>query len=459
MPQGRLGPRVIIAGTSSGVGKTTVTTAILSALHHAGLRVSPAKVGPDFIDPTYHELACGLRGRTLDTFLLGTEAIVPALFDLSRSAEITVIEGVMGLFDGTLMKRDGTGDNLGIDPKLTGGSTAEVAALTRTPVILILDATATSSSLAAVVEGFCNFSAQVKIAGVVINNYGKASHLELIKSSLKHLDIEIIGAIPRGSVPPWRSRHLGLIPAIEDPDGLRESIAFLEDRIGPLLDVSKIIEIAKSAPAMLVDYHTGEAISSPRTTIAVAGGPAFSFMYPENVRAFEAAGAQLAFFDPLKDASLPPGSKGLYVGGGFPEVFADKLSLNQPLIQEVKKAISDGLPTWAECGGLMWLSKRVDSAQMVGAISTHVTMGKHLTLGYARVSAICDNCLTKKDEVIYGHEFHYSQSFPAGTDLEYSTREGTKKEGFATPSLFASYLHIHLGSQQHLAERFVSKCS
>ncbi len=458
MPQGRLGPRVIIAGTSSGVGKTTVATAILSILHRDGVRVAPAKVGPDFIDPTYHELACGRRGRTLDTFLLGSQQIAPALLDLSQSADMTIIEGVMGLFDGTLMIRTGSQDNLGIDPKLTGGSTAEVAALTHSPVILILDATATSSSLGAVVEGFANFSQQVNISGLIINNYGSSSHLELVKASLKHLDIEIVGAIPRGAVPQWRSRHLGLIPVIEDFKGLEASVNALGSLMSPLLDIAKISEIARSAPAILVDYLEEE-VSSPRTTIAVAGGPAFSFLYPENISALEAAGANIAYFDPLKDVALPLGTKGLFVGGGFPEVYADKLSLNHPLNREVKKAIADGLPTWAECGGLMWLSHAVGSAQMVGAIPTYVTMGNRLTLGYAKANAIADNCLTSKDDVVFGHEFHYSQSSPTGADIDITTRDGTKKEGFTTASLFASYLHLHLGSQRHLAKRFVSKCT
>ena len=448
----------MIAGTSSGVGKTTVTTGILSALHHEGVRVAPAKVGPDFIDPTYHELACGIRGRTLDTFLLGRDAIAPALFDLSQNADITVIEGVMGLFDGTLMKRGDTDDGCGIDPKLTSGSTAEVAALTQTPVILILDATATSSSLAAVAEGFSNFSGQVHISGLVINNYGSESHLELVKSALKHLDIDIVGAIPRGAVPPWRSRHLGLVPAIEDPETLRSSIDALRNRIGSLIDLDKIREIARSASPMLVDYPETEA-SPPRTTIAVARGSAFSFMYPENVAALKKAGANIVYFDPLTDTAFPLGTKGLFIGGGFPEVFADKLSLNIPLNREARKAIDDGLPTWAECGGLMWLSKHVDTTRMVGAIPTDITMSKSLTLGYARASALHDNCLTRKDEIIYGHEFHYSRSAPTGSDINFTTREGSKTEGFATSSLFASYLHIHLGSQQHIAERFVAKCS
>lgn len=457
MAQGRLGPRVIIAGTSSGVGKTTVATTILSSLHHSGVRVAPAKVGPDFIDPTYHELACGRRGRTLDTFLLGKGAIAPALFDISRNADITIIEGVMGLFDGTLMKRDDPVGDLGIDTKLTSGSTAEVAALTQTPVILILDATATSSSLAAVVEGFSNFSTQVNIAGLVINNYGSASHLELIKSSMKHLNTEIVGAIPRGAVPSWRSRHLGLIPVIEDSDALALSIGKLRDHIGPLIDLDKIFQIAKSAPAITV-AHPQEKHLSPKTTIAVAGGRAFSFIYPENINALEKAGANIAYFDPLDDVALPEGTRGLFIGGGFPEIFSDRLSLNLPLNREVKKAIDAGLPTWAECGGLMWLSNRVDSAKMVGAIPTDITMSRHLTLGYAKANTTGNNCLSEKGEAIYGHEFHYSLSCPAGQDITLRTREGTKKEGFASESLFASYLHIHLGSQQQLADRFVSKC-
>lgn len=457
MPELSLGPRVIIAGTSSGVGKTTVTTAILSILNQQGVRVAPAKVGPDFIDPSYHDLACGVSGRTLDTFLLGRQAVPQALFELGKNSDISVIEGVMGLFDGTLMRRYDTDDDVLVDPKLAFGSTAEMAALTSTPVILVLDATATSSSLAAVVEGFANFSSSVVISGLVINNYGSKSHLDLIKASLTHVGVEIVGAIPRGAVPPWRSRHLGLIPVIEDRPALERSIALLRERLAPLLDIDKIVEIARSAPKQSVTCVEPEELP-PATTIAVAAGPAFSFIYPENLTALTRAGANLAFFDPLSDSALPTGAKGLYVGGGFPEVFAEKLSLNVPLNREVENAISGGLPTWAECGGLMWLSKSVDSSPMVGAVPTDVTMGKKLTLGYVKAHALSDSCLSEKGEPIYGHEFHYSQSNPKGDDMAFTTREGLKIEGFASSSLFVSYLHIHLGSQQQLAKRFVSRC-
>ncbi|MDA8270670.1 MAG: cobyrinate a,c-diamide synthase [Actinomycetota bacterium] len=458
MPRRHLGPRFLIAGTSSGVGKTTVTTALLSAFHHKGMCVAPAKVGPDFIDPTYHELACGKRGCTLDTFLLGKGAIAPALMQLSRDADLTIIEGVMGLFDGTLMRRAEPDRDLGIDPKLPSGSTAEVAALTQTPVILILDASATSSSLAAVVEGFSNFSRQITLAGLVINNYGSPSHLELIKTSLKHLDVEIVGAIPRGAVPPWRSRHLGLVPVIEDRQALELSIKTLTHRVAPLLDLDKILEIADSAPAVSITLPK-EVNPAPKTRIAVARGKAFSFVYPENLVVLEQSGAELAYFDPLTDTELPKGTRGLIAGGGFPEVFAEKLSKNLVLNNAVKLAITDGLPTWAECGGLMWLADAVDAVPMVGAIPTEITMTNRLTLGYVRANTYHDNCLTRKEEPVYGHEFHYSQSYPAGPDISFLSREGTKKQGFTSSTLFASYLHIHLGSQRLLAERFVSNCT
>lgn len=456
MATGLLGPRLIIAGTSSGVGKTTLATAIMSELSNMGLKVAPAKVGPDFIDPSYHELACGNKSHTLDTFLMGTKAIREALCRASYGTDIAVIEGVMGLFDGTLMLR--LDEQKVPNPRITRGSTAEVAALTKTPIVLIVDATATSSSLAAAVDGFSNYSKDIHIAGVVINNYGSKSHLELITTAMRQLPVEIIGAIPRGAVSSWRSRHLGLIPVIEERESLEESISNLRHSISGCLDMAKIIDIARSAPSEVVKY--ADRVSKPKVAeIAVARGKAFSFTYPENLEALELAGANIAFFDPMTDTELPKGVQGLYVGGGFPEIFAKELSLNVDLNHEIKEAILNGLPTWAECGGLMWLSESVDDSKMVGAIPAKIQMSKSLTMGYVRARAGTNNCLSNKDEVLYGHEFHYSNAFPTGDSISFETRTGSKTEGFATESLFASYLHIHLGSQQHLADKFVSKCS
>lgn len=457
MPFGQLGPRCIIAGTASGVGKTTVTTAVLSILHNLGIKVAPAKVGPDFIDPSYHELACGVRGRNLDTFLSGRHSIARSMLRLGSEVDITVVEGVMGLFDGTLMRRSDE-DYSGIDPRITPGSTAEIAALTGTPVILVLDATATSSSLAAIVEGFCNFSSDVEIRGIIVNNVGSTSHLELIKSSINAIGVKIIGAIPRGAIPTWRSRHLGLVPVVEDRASLEASIKNLRDKIDSMLDISEILAIAKGASPLTIEYQNDSYLPK-KTKIAVASGKAFSFLYPENVAALEKAGAEIEFFDPLNDTTLPPGISGLYIGGGFPEIFADRLTLNSELNTQVKKAVKDGLPTWAECGGLMWLSNRVDKSNMVGAVQAEISMTQKLTLGYAQAQPSANNCLSEVGGTIYGHEFHYSSSNPTGDGLTLLNREGTKQSGFTSPTLFASYLHVHLGTQQHLADRFVSKCN
>lgn len=458
MPIKTLGPRVIIAGTASGVGKTTVATTIMAALSSMGYHVAPAKVGPDFIDPSYHELACGLRSKTLDSFLLGQNAIRESLAIFSQHKDISIIEGVMGLYDGTLMSRfQPENINFELDPKITIGSTAEIAAITQTPVILVVDATATSSSLGAIVEGFINYSTQVNIQGIIINNFGSQSHLELIKKSLLQTNIEIVGTIRRGSVPTWRSRHLGLIPVIENKPELQQSIATLCSNIAPSIDLMKIVEIASSAPRIKV--QVSNPIKKPQTTtIAVASGKSFSFTYPENIEALINAGANVKFFDPLLDPTLPSGTSGLYLGGGFPEIYAKELSMNKYLNMDIHNAVVDGMPTWAECGGMMWLSQEVDGNKMVGALTNTVQMTNKLTLGYAVAKSISDNCLSERDTQIVGHEFHYSNSNPPGTSLHLSTRNGTKLEGFTTKSLFASYLHINLGSQQHLADRFIDHC-
>ncbi len=455
-PREHLSPRVIIAGTSSGVGKTTIATAIMASLAAKGLRVTPAKVGPDFIDPTYHELACGRRGTNLDTFLLGQHAVRDALLKASENSDISVIEGVMGLFDGSLMTRP---DNtIGLDPRILPGSTAEVAALTETPVILVVDATSTSSSLAATVEGFRNYSSQVKVMGVIINNYRTASHLELIKGGFKHLDLEILGAIPKGAFTSWNSRHLGLVPAVEDPETIRRSINVLVTEIGDRLDSEKIIQIAHSATPLRGNLRAKVGLPPTRTVIAVAAGAAFSFVYPENVDALKQAGAEIRFFDPLNDQKLPGGTKGLYIGGGFPEIFAERLSKNSTLSVEVSSAVRAGLPTWAECGGLIWLADYVGQVPMTAALPLRIVMTSRLTLGYVSATSRVNNCIAETGERLYGHEFHYSESSPRGDAVTFTTRNGTKREGFASSSLFASYLHVHLGSQKHLAERFVSCC-
>ena len=451
-----LGPRVLIAGTSSGVGKTTITTALMASLSSKGLKVAPAKVGPDFIDPTYHALACGRRGVNLDTFLLGRDAIPGTLLDASQGSDISVIEGVMGLYDGSLMSRTEISGDL--DPRITPGSTAEIAALTKTPIIIVADASSTSSSLAAVIEGFQRFSDQIEIFGVIINNYRSPSHLDLIKSGFKHVDVELLGAVPRAAFLSWKSRHLGLVPAVEDYEVAREAVDILESEVASRLDIERIAEIARSAPKVAATCRLRQ-VPSPRTVIAVANGPAFSFTYPENILALQTAGAEVRYFDPLTDTDLPEGTEGLYVGGGFPELFAKKLSQNMSLNVQVKNRIQSGLPTWAECGGLMWLAKAVDGVEMTGVLPTRIAMTAKLSLGYVVASPSIKSCVSDEGVTIYGHEFHYSKSSPPGVGILFKTRNGAKREGFVSSSLFASYLHVHLGSQQHLADRFVSACS
>ena len=453
-----LGPRIIVAGTSSGVGKTTIATALMTIMRSDDLSVAPAKVGPDFIDPLYHELAAGLRGRTLDTFLCKDSSIRSTLYQLSKDSDIAVIEGVMGLFDGTLMKREDA--SIEIDPKIPSGSTAEIAALTESPVLLVMDATAVSSSLAATLEGFINFSGSVNIAGVIINNLGSQSHLDLIKSAMKHIMVEIVGAIPRGAVEAWRSRHLGLIPTIERQEEIFNSLTSLSSAIKPHIELQKILQIARSAPLTTVSSSPtpGALRVTTRANIAIAAGKAFSFLYPENVGALEQAGAKVSYFDPISDPELPPGIDGLYLGGGFPEIYAEKLSKNVSLLHQTKSLIQDGLPVWAECGGLMWLSSSVGANKMVGAIPAEIEMTDKLTLGYIKATPVESSCLCDPGQLIYGHEFHYSKSIPDGSGMRFQSRNGEKLSGFLAPNIFASYLHLHLGSQQHLADNFVASC-
>jgi cobyrinic acid a,c-diamide synthase len=440
-----LGARIVVAGVSSGVGKTTVATGLMAALRARGMKVASAKVGPDFIDPGYHSLATGRPGRNLDSWICGEPAI-PALAGRAASgADILVVEGVMGLFDGAA---DG-------NPEAT---TASIARLLDAPVLLVVDASAMSGSVAALVHGYRTFDPSIRVAGVVLNRIGSPGHETLLREALQPLGVPVLGALLLDSSFTWRDRHLGLVPVVEDVNGIRKSIARLAGEVTASLDLKTIEETARTAPT----WHV-EAPPTPRRVgdarVAIAAGPAFSFVYQDNLEALEAAGAELMPFDPRHESSLPEGSTALYAGGGFPEVFVGELSENQPLQQDLREKAGNGLVIWAECGGLLWLGRSLDGHPLTGLVPTEGTMTDRLTLGY-RTAQCQVNCpLGSAGETLRGHEFHYSTVTPVGSALTLRSRTGESSAGFATPELFASYLHLHLGSDPLRAERFVSTAS
>jgi cobyrinic acid a,c-diamide synthase len=435
----------VVAGTSSGVGKTTVATGLMAALRRRGLAVAPAKVGPDFIDPGYHGLATGRPGHNLDPWICGPDAIGPLAGRASAGADLLVVEGVMGLFDGSG------------DPDGPAASTAEVAALLAAPVVLVVDASSIGGSVAAVVHGFGTFDRSVAVAGVVLNRVGSDGHEALLRQALAPTGVPVLGVVRRDPALTWRDRHLGLVPVVEQPDRVQHSIAALAGAVERSCDVDALLALARSAPTRTV---ADPPAARPQATVrvAVAAGPAFSFVYPETLELLAQAGAELVAFDPLTERSLPPGVEGLYAGGGFPEVFAEALAANTRLLEDVARQVRGGLVTWAECGGLLWLARSLDGHRLAGVVPAEARMTDRLTLGYRRARLRAASPLGPPGTELRGHEFHYSTLEPGGEAMDWSGRTGTGRAGWAGPTLLASYVHLHVGAAPELAERFVGTC-
>jgi cobyrinic acid a,c-diamide synthase len=436
-----LGARIVVAGTHSGVGKTTVATGLMAALRRRGLEAGSAKVGPDFIDPGYHRLATGRAPRNLDPWISGAHAIPALAGRAADGVDVLVIEGVMGLFDGA-------GDG-------TPSSTADVARALGAPVLLVVDASAMSQSVAALVHGFTTLDPHVDVAGVVFNRIGSPAHEAMLRDALAGLSTPVLGALHRDDRFAWRERHLGLVPVAEHPAEVEAAIDRLAAAITERLDLDGIVRLASGA--------SGRSVPEPplpdrvgAAQIAVAAGPAFSFCYPDNLEALAAAGAELVPFDPCKDRAVPDGCSGLLLGGGFPEVFGAQLAGNRPLLDEVRRRAGRDLAVWAECGGLLWLSQSLDGRPMAGVLDTATRMTDRLTLGYRTARTAVATPLGPPDTEVRGHEFHYSSASPAGEALHVAGYRGAAPQGFGGPRLLASYVHAHLGSAPDLAAAFVA---
>jgi len=434
-------PRVVIAAPGSGQGKTTVTTGILAALSREpyGLAVAGFKVGPDYIDPGYHALATGRPGRNLDPIMQGEERIVPLLLHGAATpspARLAVIEGVMGLYDG----------RLGADGR---GSTAQVAELTDSPVVLVVDISHVSRTVAAVVAGLAAYSEAVRVEGVILNRAGSARHASEVTAALGRLGIPILGVLPRDETITVPSRHLGLVPAAERAESAA-ALEALAARIGAEVDLGRLVKIALRAPTLEGPaWDPGEALApylsrpgdppgptperglpAARPRIAVAGGRAFTFRYAETTELMEAGGCDVVEFDPLTDVGLPGEVDGLWLGGGFPEVHAEQLAANTPMIASIRAAVDAGTPTVAECAGLLYLCRDVDGHPMVGAIDASAAMTPHLTLGYREADGVT------------GHEFHRTTITPSDPALP--------------GHVDASYLHVHWAGAPQRAAAFLS---
>ncbi|MCA1689028.1 MAG: cobyrinate a,c-diamide synthase [Actinobacteria bacterium] len=439
-------PRVVIAGTSSGAGKTTVACGLIGALRARGLRVQGYKVGPDFIDPSYHALASGRPGRNLDAFLSGPDLIAPLMRHGSAGADLAVIEGVMGLFDGA----SGRGEL---------ASTAHVAKLLRAPVLLVVDGASMARSAAAIVHGFRTFDPDLAIAGVVFNRVGSDHHEELLRDAIGGLGVPVLGALRRDEQIVTPERHLGLIPAVEREHRARSCLRALADAIARYVDLETVERLARSAPVMAGTAWspTPTAIPARGARIAVARGPAFSFHYQENLELLEAAGAEIAPFDPTVDEALPADSGALILAGGFPEIFGEELEANAPLRAAVAAFAGSGRPILAECGGLLYLGAELDGRAMCGVLPARGRMTRRLRLGYRDAVAATTTPWVSAGDKVRGHEFHYSemQRIRAGAPPAWTlSARGTRStEGFASGAIQASYLHVHWAAHPQLAWR------
>ncbi|SOE14522.1 cobyrinic acid a,c-diamide synthase [Streptomyces sp. 2323.1] len=452
-------PRLVIAAPSSGAGKTTVATGLMAAFTEAGLTVSPHKVGPDYIDPGYHSLATGRPGRNLDAFLCGTDRIAPLFLHGAAGADLAVVEGVMGLFDGASDRGELS-------------STAQVAKILRAPVVLVVDASSQSRSVAALVHGFASWDPEVRLAGVILNKVGSDRHEQLLREAMDSSGVPVLGALRRDGRAGTPSRHLGLVPVAERRAEALESVGELAARIREGCDLPALLALAHSVPelpdapwdpAAELAPVTGTAAAAPsaRPRIAVAGGAAFTFSYAEHAELLAVAGAEVVPVDPLRDERLPPGTQGLVIGGGFPEVYAPELSANEPLRAAVAELAASGAPVSAECAGLLYLSRSIDGKPMCGVLPAEARMTERLTLGYREAVALRDNALAAAGTRVRGHEFHRTVLEPgAGADPAWGlTHPERRVEGFVAGGVHASYLHVHWAAEPALAGRLVASAA
>ncbi|MBC9711862.1 cobyrinate a,c-diamide synthase [Streptomyces sp. TRM66268-LWL] len=490
-------PRLVIAAPASGSGKTTVATGLMAAFTAAGLAVSPHKVGPDYIDPGYHALATGRVGRNLDAYLCGAELIAPLFAHGAQGCDLALVEGVMGLYDGA----SGQGEL---------ASTAQVAKLLRAPVVLVVDASSQSRSVAALVHGFASWDPEVRIAGVILNKVGSDRHEELLRDALDESGVPVLGALRRVDRVSQPSRHLGLVPVAERSAEAVESVAALAAQVRQGCDLEQLLALARSAPTLDVrpwspraaldagtvsasadatgpaaagrdatvpaaaGLHATDAEAAgpgasrdgdpsvrQRPVVALAAGPAFTFSYAEQAELMTAAGAEVVPFDPLRDEQLPDGTAGLIIGGGFPEMHAPELAANEPLRKSVAELALSGAPVAAECAGLLYLARELDGRPMCGVLDAEARMSERLTLGYREAVAVTDSVLAAAGTRTRGHEFHRTVIEPgAGPAPAWGMHAPERRvEGFVQQGVHASYLHTHAAALPGAAHRFVERCA
>ncbi|MFJ1564882.1 cobyrinate a,c-diamide synthase [Streptomyces erythrochromogenes] len=444
-------PRLVVAAPSSGSGKTTVATGLMAAFAERGLAVSPHKAGPDYIDPGYHALATGRPGRNLDAFMCGPELVAPLFAHGAAGCDLAVVEGVMGLYDGAA----GRGEL---------ASTAQVAKLLRAPVVLVVDASSQSRSVAALVHGFASFDPQVRLGGVILNKVGSDRHEVMLREALEEAGMPVLGVLRRAPQVATPSRHLGLVPVAERQADALAAVAALAEQVRAGCDLDALMALARTAPPLSCEpwspatapTRSRGAAPYGRPVIAVAGGPAFTFSYAEHAELLTAAGAEVVTFDPLRDEALPEGTGGLVIGGGFPEVYAPELSANGALREAVSAFAAAGGPVAAECAGLLYLARSLDGKPMCGVLDADARMSERLTLGYREAVAVSDSSLAAAGTRLRGHEFHRTVIEPgAGAAPAWGfTHPERRVEGFVQDGVHASYLHTHWAAEPSVARRF-----
>ena len=443
-------PRLVLAGVTSGVGKTSIACAIIYALQKKGFSVQPFKVGPDYIDPMYLSSISKTKALNLDVWLMGTDQLLKS-FTANSNSDVSVIEGVMGLYDGFKGSSD-------------FASTYHVADITQSPIILVLDASKTSRSIAAIALGFQKFHRRSRISGIILNKIASPKHEKLCREALEKIKIPIVGTIPKNPKLSLESRHLGLV-STQDEQIVQKNIRSVSKTIATFLDIEKIITMTRNLPPLVQAQKL--TYKKPTTTIAVALDKSFNFYYHDNLESLRRNGAQLKFFSPILDKKIPA-CDGLYIGGGFPEILGSNLEKNLSMRKSVKKISEDNLPLYAECGGLMYLTKSIDYGnkkfQMVGLFDAETNMTNKMKLNYTKGKISSPSIISDKSHILHGHEFHYSEltSVPSDSKFAYKLETGigiqNNMDGIIQHNTLASYGHLYFGSFDY-AKVFVKRCT
>jgi cobyrinic acid a,c-diamide synthase len=450
-------PVIVIAGTTSGVGKTTVSMGIMHKLIECGFIVQPFKIGPDFIDPCYHTSVTGRQSRNLDLWLMGKKGVLECFHRSSWDADLSVIEGVMGLYDGISGKRN-------------FGSTAHISKLLDASVILVVDAARTSQSVAAMILGYTKFDPCLNVAGIIINNVGSQKHSNMILEALGiHVKKKLLGIIYRNDEIRSAERYLGLIPPIEIKGKAKNVILNCAKYVADQINLDSILPIKTNKRNQKRSYWLLKNEGEPSCKVAVAFDESFNFYYYDNLTSLRKNGVSLVFFSPIKDKSVPKGVDGLLIGGGFPEILARRLGMNDSMKKSIHKSIVSGMPTLAECGGLMYLTKAINDNRrkkqgrysMVGIFDTETSMTDRVTIGYTEAQGSGE--LIGRISHIHGHEFHYSELVNLSSDSQFSfeMQRGRgingKYDGLTYNTCVASYMHLHFADTRIL-RRILDRC-